>query len=355
MNTLDRYLVRGFMGRVAVMLFLLTGIYLLAETIEQSEELGQGGYGIAALAWVVALKLPAMAYEIVPFAVLLGTLLWLAELGRHNELTALGGAGLSMARLTWPLLAGGLFLAGLAFALGNHVAGRLEALAERYAERHIEEEQPGYWLAEGGIWLQDGPHLVHIQRVARSGQELHGVQIYKRGQGHKIAALIQTPRLRYREGQWHLNAGWRFATDSLKIERIEDDTLGLRTRPELLAEFGKRPERMAFTGLWQYIQELERSGQAVGGLKFTLWQKITRPLACAVMVLVAAPFAAASPRSGRRAGRALVGIALGLVFHTSNLLVGHLSAAGWLPPVAAAWLPVAGFGLLGGTLLAQLR
>ncbi|MFB6260550.1 MAG: LptF/LptG family permease, partial [Thiohalorhabdaceae bacterium] len=90
-------------------------------------------------------------------------------------------------------------------------------------------------------------------------------------------------------------------------------------------------------------------------LAFTLWQKITLPLACVVMVIVAAPFVSSTPRSGNRVGRLLGGIGLGMAFHASNVLVEQLSTAGGLPPVIAAWLPLAVFTALGGLMLARWR
>ena len=112
---------------------------------------------------------------------------------------------------------------------------------------------------------------------------------------------------------------------------------------------------MSTLRLWRYVAELEAQGQPVGGLKFLLWQKMSVPLACVVMVLVAVPFTNLAPRAGSGAGRILLGVALGMGFHAANKLAGNLSGAGAVTPWMAAWAPMTVFTLLGVGLLFRMR
>jgi lipopolysaccharide export system permease protein len=290
-----------------------------------------------------------------PFGVLLGTLVLLGELARHAELTALRAGGLSLARIARPLLLGGLVMAALTFVMEDRVAGRLDHLSERLLQDKLGGGQSGQWLGEGGLWFRDGAYVVTAGRVARSGREMSAVSLYRVGPEGLLREVLVGERLVYRDGGWHLPAGRSAGVADLGVATADGRRLPLQVRPEVMADLGASPERMGVVRLWRYVEQLRRQGQPAEYLAFTLWQKITLPLSCAVMVLVAAPFVSLTPRSGGRVGRLLGGIGVGMAFHASNVLVEQLSVAGGLPPAVAAWLPVAGFTLLGGLLLARMR
>lgn len=354
MKTADRFLLQGFLSRTGLMLFLLGGVYVLSEVLNESGNLGEGQFGIVALGQYVGLRLPGILVEMAPFAVLLGTLVFLGDLARHAELTALRAGGMSLPRIVRPLLLGGLLVAGLTYGINDQAAGQLDSLADRFMQEKTKGKQPGRWLSSGGVWFRDGDWVISADRVARSGTELRGVRLFQRDGEGMLREVVEAARLHHANGEWRLDRAQALSTQSLEAI-VPEEPLDLRADPEVLADLGKSPERMSFLRLWGYVEQLRAQGQPVNSLGFTLWQKVTLPLACAVMVLVAAPFVSLNPRGGGRVGRLLIGIGLGLVFHASNVLAGHLTAAGGLPPVAAAWMPIVGFSLLGGVLLLRAR
>ena len=354
MKTVDRFLLRGFFAKTGLMLFLLSGIYLLSEALQQSRKLGEGAFGMSALGQYLALRIPGILAEMAPFGVLLGTLVLLGELSRHSELTALRAGGLSLARMGRPLLFGGLLAAAATFALEDRVAGRLDFLGERLLQQELGKGQSGQWLGEGGVWFRDGSYIVSATRVARSGRELRGVRLYHVGGQGLLERVVVARRLVFEAGKWHLRGDVRVTLADLEVAGGGQGP-ALKARPETMADLGSSPERMGFLRLWRYVDQLRRQGQPTEYLGFALWQKITLPLACAVMVLVATPFVSMTPRSGGRVGRLLGGIGVGMAFHASNVLVEQVTVAGGLPPALAAWLPLAAFAAFGGLLLLRLR
>lgn len=355
MKTLDRFLLRGFFAKTGLMLFLLTGIYLLSEALQYSRDLGQEDFDLVMLGQVLALSTPGILAEMAPFGVLLGTLVLLGELSRNAELTALRAGGISLARIARPLLLGGAIAAAATFAVDDRVAGRLELVGERLLNEGGGNGGSGQWLGRGGVWLRDGPYVVSAAQVSRSGDELSGVTVYQVDGEGLLEEVATAEGLIFRQGNWRLKGGARIGIARLDSREQRDVELPLQARPEVMAELGSSPERMGFLQLWGYVDQLRRQGQPTGYLAFTLWQKITLPLACIVMVLVAAPFVSLTPRSGNRVGRLLGGIGLGMAFHASNVLVEQLSVAGGLSPPVAAWLPVVAFTALGGLMLARWR
>ncbi len=357
MKTADRYLLWGFFAKTALMLFLLAGIYVLSEALKESRRLGEAGIGLMELGQYLALRVPGILHEMAPFAVLLGTLVWLSDLARNAELTALRAGGMSLARMARPLLLGGLVVAAVSFAVNDRIATRAEAFGERILNpgQGSGAEASRQWLSSGGIWFRDEPYMVSVDQVRRSGRELRGVRLYRLGPNGLVTDVISGDSVVFREGGWVLPRGYAVELATLEASPLRDRALALRARPEVMADLGRSPERMTFPQLWTYAEQLRRQRQPVAALSFTLWQKVTRSLACAVMVLVAIPFVTLTPRSGGRVGRVLAGIGLGLAFHASNVLAENLSAVAGISAAMAAWAPLVAFGGLGSWLLYRRR
>jgi lipopolysaccharide export system permease protein len=118
-----------------------------------------------------------------------------------------------------------------------------------------------------------------------------------------------------------------------------------------------------FSELKDIIEERERNdGEAPGIYYIKLWEKITLPVVCLVIVLSAVPLAIRPPRQGADRGfifalcvlfgyylvRAVsLALAHSGIFHLGGLLsnAGAFTLATWLPPVL--------IGLLGGFLLVR--
>jgi lipopolysaccharide export system permease protein len=355
MKVVDRFLLKGLLTKVGLFLFMLAGIYLLSDAIEKSKGLGEGGYTLADHGYFLLLRLPQILYQMAPFAVLLGTLGFLSELVRQGELVALRSAGLSMARLTRPLLLGGLLVSLMAFALQDQVGGPLAVAAERFYQSEAKGRQMGRWVSGGGVWFREEGRVVSVQRVARSGKTMRGVRLFEYGPRRQITALVEADRATFGDGRWHLHDIRRLEAETLAVHTAERRSLRLSIGPDVLSELGSNHNRMSTWELWRYVSELEKQGHSVGDLEFRLWQKFSLPLSSMVMVLVAVPFTNMSPRAGSGAGRILLGVILGMAFQAANKLAGNLSGAGVVEPWLAAWGPVVGFSVLGLGLLFRMR
>src|SRR3954451_4866872 len=100
--TLSRYIVRQFALQVLGMLLALSGLVAMFDFIEllrRSASLPDATFGI--VAQIAALRLPYIAMQILPFAVLLGGILCFLRLTRSSELIVARASGVS----SWEFLA----------------------------------------------------------------------------------------------------------------------------------------------------------------------------------------------------------------------------------------------------------
>src|SRR3954467_3232542 len=94
--TLSRYIVRQFALQVLAMLLALSGLVAMFDFIEllrRSASLPDATFGV--VAQIALLRLPYIAMQILPFAVLLGGILCFLRLTRSSELIVARAAGIS--------------------------------------------------------------------------------------------------------------------------------------------------------------------------------------------------------------------------------------------------------------------
>ena len=72
--TIERYLSRQIIGAVAFVLLGFLALFAFFDLIAELRDLGMGDYQLRQIFTVVALCVPGRAYELLPIAVLIGTL-----------------------------------------------------------------------------------------------------------------------------------------------------------------------------------------------------------------------------------------------------------------------------------------
>ena len=108
-----RYLSREIYAAVALVLLAFLGLFAFFDLVNELDDIGKGGYQLHHAAIYVAMILPGRVYELMPIAVLIGTLYALTTLARHSEITVLRASGLSTRRLLLALLS--LTMAGFRY------------------------------------------------------------------------------------------------------------------------------------------------------------------------------------------------------------------------------------------------
>ena len=96
MKIYRRYLAREVSGAILLVLVGFLALFGFFDMIGEVKNVGDGGYQWHHALMFVGLRLPGRVYELMPIAVLIGTLYSLSALARHSEITVLRASGLSM-------------------------------------------------------------------------------------------------------------------------------------------------------------------------------------------------------------------------------------------------------------------
>jgi lipopolysaccharide export system permease protein len=337
--TLERYLAREIYSAVGFVLLGFLGLFAFFDLIAELRDLGNGEYQLRQIFTVVALWVPGHAYELLPIAVLIGTLYVLAHLSSNSEYTVMRGAGLSPSRAGWALAKVGIAFVVGTFAIGEWVAPYSEQAAQQVRMRAMQSLIGG--SLNSGLWFKDARSFINV-REAREAHALGGVLIYEFDSSYRLRQMTEAQRAEYAgDGKWRLLgvAQTLFDAGGPRTARHPEAEWRSAVSPDLLNVLIVVPERMSAWKLYKYLQHLAGNRQKTERYEIALWKKLFYPLATLVMMALALPFAYMHARSGMVGIKVFFGIMIGILFHMLNSLFSHVGLLKEWPPVAAAAVP----------------
>lgn len=346
MKTLRRLLYNEVIRAVFFVILGFMSLFFFFDFIAEVRAVTQyakTGYSLGYAVIYVALMIPNHLYELMPIAVLIGTIFVMARLAQSSEYTILRTSGLDPWRALKTLLTLGLAFVVLTFAIGDYASPAADRVAQllkaRYTGR-ITIGQTGAWLKEKQA---HGSYAVNVGELASDGS-LRAVRIFEFDNRGLLASTTQSKSARIQEdGAWLLSEVSRteFAVNNNKAE-IKRQTLPTLRWPnsinaEMVSAALLKPERMNTVDLFQYIQHLQANQQTAQRYEIEFWRKVFYPLSCLVMVVLALPFAYLHFRSGGIATYVFGGVMAGISFFLLNNVFGFIgNLQNWEPWVAAA-------------------
>lgn len=340
MSRITRYLAWHYLlGCVPVLLILVTLFSFLALS-EELESVGEGLYQTRDALLVMLLTTPGRLLELLPVTLLLGSLWGLGGLARHGEIVALRAAGISVLRLTVPVLVVAFLAVTLVLGLRFAVIPGLEREAQALRAK---SESAGFIASgeSGGYWMRSGNQIVRIGRL--DGRDLlRDVQVYRLNELGQVDTFMRAA-----SGQVGVDRDWvlqnvqRVDVQSGAARESHQDTLAWRSplSDGQTSSVVVPVEALSPVALHRYIRLLDRNRLDSHRHRIVFWQQISQLLAMLIMAIVSIPFILGTQRSGALARSAVIGGGLGIAFYLAEQLVSHLSVLSNLSPFIAALLP----------------
>lgn len=346
MGLIRRYLFREALVSVSLVMLALLTVFSFFDMIQELENLGKGSYTLSRIFAFVLLSSPGHVYEVVPVAVLIGSLYVLAQVARNSELVVMQASGLSVLRIGLPLLWVGIVFGLLTFVVGELVTPITEKSAQRLrikATHSIVAQE-----FRSGFWVKDGNNFVNVRKVMPDA-ELLDINIYGFNRQFELKSIQQAKRARYNGQYWMMQEVSHTALDKDKVVMHHYPHLRWESliKPELLNVLLIVPEKMSAVSLYSYIQHLTENKQSTSRYEIAFWSKMIYPIASAVMVLIALPFGFVQQRMGGVGGKIFTGIALGIVFQVLNRVFVHLGLLNSWSAIFSTTLPTLIFLLMG--------
>jgi LPS export ABC transporter permease LptF/LPS export ABC transporter permease LptG len=365
LHIVDRYLSVEFLTLFVYGIFLASVVVIVGDlmtTLERYFRL-KPGLGLILLHFVY--RTPPFVYQGLHIVMLMSTILLFLGLSRSNELTALKAGGVSLYRVSIPVLglAGLVTLGSLGFQ--EVIMPFLNRRAVEIDEAKIKRRTMPEMRKRAEVWYrgrEDGAaesRIYHIGLLDPRNRQMSDVTILSLDSDFGMRRRWDAREMRWsdRDDAWRLTRGVRREFRSGQPDRAEtfqDQAVRLPERYQDFAEVPKAPDVMNYAELREYVTRLHDAGHKVEKYLVDLYSKIAFPFAHPIMALVGIPFALQSPRGGRVIGIALC-LALGLGYFIVHSAAVALARTEILPPMVAAWAANALFATLGLYLYLRAR
>ena len=308
-----------------------------------------------------------------PIALLLALLYALTHHARHNEITALRAAGVSLGRLCVPYFTVGIVASLVLFAVNELAVPRCAKWAEAILARH----------APQAVEAQTQHVFLKVAfRNARANR------LWQIGEYDAATATMTSPNVTWTlpDGSWkalqaeraeRTNGTWIFFNAQMFAQLGARGSLMPLFTTNVLAmpEFDESPRQIVseikfgdarsfrasrsadipLSEIWEYLKiHPHLEGDDAHWLLTKFHGRLAAPWTCLVVVFIAIPFGAAS---GRR--NLFIGVAGSIFICFAFFVLQNVSLAlgygGYLPGWLAAWLPNLIFATLGILLMTRVR
>ena len=367
----DRYLLRELLTPLA---FCLIGIQAFVTFFILFSDLGK--IQAAKLHFWDTIEYSTMAGAnfitiVLPVSLLLGLLIALTYHARHNEITALRAAGVSLWRLCIPYLFVGLIASISLFALNEIGVPKSAAWADRILNRYAQKPEDVARRKEIQAFQNGRSQRKWLFTDFNSKKaEFTGVQVNWRNSTNGLICQLNAARAVCTNGIWiffDVSMKEYAPEGSQLVSSLQTGMLAMPTFDETPAEIENeiqmskyeslhsRKLNVPLSVLWEYLRRHPNLPPADAANWWTKFDgRLAAPWTCLVVVLIAIPFGVAS---GRR--NLFVGVA-GSVFICFTFFVVQqvglaLGTGGYLPPWLAAWLPNMAFAAAGLLLTMRVR
>lgn len=356
-KVLDRYLIKYFIISLILVAFAIGFLMIVINMIEElrhfiDHKVALGDilvYYIYFAGWIVKSFLPVF--------VLLAALISIGILARRREILAMKASGLSLYRITAPLL-----LLTFIMSIGHIYYN--EFIFPDANKRRVEIKE--YVIKKRPRKTQQSTHNIYRQvskdlfftinsyNIAR--MEGYNIRLY-RSKDNKLAELITADRILFTERSWMLYGGVRRIFTDTSEQFITFDSLNagyIKDRPsDFEVPIGK-PEDMGYKELEHYINIMKRTGGPYQRELVDLKLKLSYPFASFIVILICVPIAS-NPKRGGIAISFAVGAGIALLYFVCFKVIQSLGYSEKLHPDLAAWLINGIFFIVGLVIILKAR
>lgn len=358
MNRIDRYtswLFWGyFLGGLLVFLTLFAAVDAMSLMAENK------GVLVEKLMRYYIYYFPEIIQKLLPIALLLGTVLTLANLNKANELIALFASGMSLLRISLPILFWVVLLSGAGYFIGDSIIPK--ALKQKnYIYYYDIKKQPHRFstVKTNKIWYRTKDAIFNIKTLTAKGDHAQGLTMYFFNDAWDLVQMMTARDVTIAGNQWKLENGtvtiFNKSSSFPLTTQFKNKNITMAEDSKDLQSAGRTAGMMSQKELEHFISKNKEAGLDTVTYEVDYHSKISFAFAGLVMCLLGIPFSVGRARSGGtmlNLGISLLLVFAYYVFYSSGITLGQ---HGTLPPLVAAWAPNLMMGSFALVLLKRLN
>jgi len=288
--------------------------------------------------------IPEILNKLLPVACLLATIMAISTMNKANELVALFAAGMSLFRVTLPLLIWVLVVSGAGFFAMDRMGPAMTRNKNFLFYNDIKKTPSLYSTVKTNkIWYRSKNAIFNIKTLNSTGDTAQSLTLYFFSPAWDLLQMITANKVELRGSSWNLIDGsvTLFTGNSSfpLTSQFKTKKIAMGEDAEDLQSTGQTSDLLSQKELSRFIERNKEAGLDTIRYEVDYHQKFAFAFSGLVMCLLGIPFSVGKARSGGTMMN--VGIVIALVFGYWILLSSCLTLGthGHLTPILAAWAP----------------
>jgi len=350
MRILDRYVVKNFLFPLIYCMVAFILLFIIGDLFEHLDDFLAVEQWPPVMLRYYLLFIPSTFIYIFPVAILLGLLYSLGRMQKNNEITAMRVGGISIYRITFPLLLLCFFLSLLTLWVNETIVPQSLKQSEL-----LKEEKLGGKLAfreklrDITFYNPLTNRSFYFETFDTRDNLATGVKIYELKPDGQPYKTISAQEAAWLDENWWLFQGLIrvFPAEGPPTKKVlTKEVFDFKVRPEDLQESRKELATLSYRQLKELLER--KRGYPLSTLRpalVELHQKISLPLACLIMGFIGVAFGLKIGRGGMLAGVG-TSLILGFLYYVLYSVSVAMGKQGLISPWLAAWLGniIFGFG-----------
>ncbi len=337
---MSRYLVKELFKFLILCLLVFTMIYLFVIFVGGIDNFLESKVSGRLVLLYYVYHLPYIVYLMLPPSALIAVIVMYSLMKKNNEISALMASGISLFRISRPVVAASCFLALFTFLLSETVVPYTISKANRIWRIQVGKEKPNLFYGHYQVWYHGDHSIIWIKQYDGSKKIMKDPTFYFFDQAFHLVKRVQAHEGAWINGLWKIRDGIiqeREENSEYKITAFKAIDLDLPETPEAFMREQKGSEEMGYWELGRFAQRVESEGYDATRYFVDLDLKIAFPFMVVIIVLMGMAIAMTLGK-GRIALSVSIGIAALFVYILLLGISRSLGYAGILPPLLSAWL-----------------
>ena len=341
-SILDRYIFRELLSPFFLSLFALSFIMFTKEMLRLVELLVIKGVGLYALVKIIAHLMPSFLVLTLPMACLIASITAFSRLSFDKELVALRAAGMSLLRISVPVMVFSVLVFLLTLLLSQWGQPWTNLSLKRLALSLIEDRLS--LALDHGVFNEPMPNLLIYIPEPNQSHEIRGVFISDKRNKDK-PLIITADTFRVLNNPKHTQLGLRLFNGHIhqapeaidEYHQVAFSTYDLKTTMADPIQ-ATIPNRPTFPDMMKKLEETQWRDSGTLRRLMEYYKDLAFPIASLLLGILGIPVGIASNRSSRMGGF-VIGILVIVLYYLLNVVGEFLVTTLFLHPFAGAWLP----------------
>lgn len=325
---------------------MITGVsfimlYLIIDFFEKIRMFLSNHATVIQMATYFLFSIPMIVSLILPAAVLLATLMTYSNLSKYSEITAMKANGISLYRMSLPVLIFAAIIAVSLFYFNELVTPTALQKTENIIIVEVQKQKAMGFFKQNEIWYHSDKAIYNFKMFDLASNALRGVTINYLDNDFTLSMRVDAERAEWKNGHWifyNLLMTHFDGHNSPVLEWSKQRIIDLPETPNDFKIMQKDAEKMGFFDLRKYIHKIQAEGYDAARYLVDLHGKVAFPLVTLILVIIGISFSLRQERHGGVMQSLGIGIVIGFSYWIVHAFSMSLGRSGTLPPILSAWL-----------------